>query len=156
MARFMRKGTTKVYFLTTLPAPAAPTTAQITAGTALTDQISEINGFTYANSPIDTPDMGNAFVTKISGEDTVENSSIVFYEDKLTNPISTALAKGVNGFILIFPTGIAGANPAAGDKSESWPVQIASNARQYQAGNEAARYTVSFANTGAPVAGTVV
>jgi hypothetical protein len=155
MARFMRKGVTKVYFATTVT-PAAPTTAQITAATPLTDSISEINGFSFANSPIDTPDMGSAFVSKISGEDTVENSSIVFYEDKTTNPIQTALAKGTNGYIVIMPTGIAGGTPAAGDKTETWAVQVSSNARSYTAGNEAARYAVAFANTAAPVSGTMV
>ena len=69
MARFMRKGTTKVYFLPTLAAGTGiPTAAEVTAGTALTAQIAEISGFTFANSPIDTPDMSTAFVGKIPGE----------------------------------------------------------------------------------------
>jgi hypothetical protein len=156
MARFMRKGTTKVYFVPTIANLAAPTTAEITAGTVLTTQIAEVNGFTFTNNPIDTPDMGSSFVSKIPGEDTVDTSSFRFYEDKSSNPIRTVLAKGTNGYIVFFPSGTAGASPAAGDKTETWPVTVASNARTYSAGNEAASYMVVLSNTAAPSDGTLV
>lgn len=155
MARFMRKGITKVYFCPTIATPTAPTTAEITAGTALTGQVAELNGFTFSNAPIDVPDLSSAFVKKIPGEDTVEDSSIVFYEDKTTNPISTALAKGTVGFVVIFYAGTAGSNPAAADKCEVWGCIIASNSRRYTAGNEAAQYEVVFTLTDPPVAATV-
>lgn len=155
MARFMRKGITKVRFVPTIVAIAAATTAEITAGTDLTAQTAELNGFEFSNSPIDVPDMSSAFVSKVAGEDTVADSSIVFYEDLTTNPIRTALAKGTNGYIVIYYGGQvgAGAVPAATSKYEAWPIQVASNARRYTAGNEAAQYNVMFANTAAPTEG---
>lgn len=153
MARFMRKGTTKVRFVPTIAALAAMTTAEATAGTDLTPQTAELNGFTFTNSPIETPDMATAFVSKIPGEDTVEDSSIVFYEDKTTNPIRTALTKNTVGNIVIYYAGTAGLNPASTDKYEAWPIIVASNARRYTAGNEAAQYAVMFTNTAAPVEG---
>ena len=155
MPRFMRKGTTKIWFAPTVTNPAAPTVAQITAGTRLDTALSEISGFTFSNSPIDTPDMSSTFVAKIQGEDTVEDSSMTFYEDTTSNPIMTALSKGANGYVVIFYAGLAGAAPAAGDKCEVWPVTVSSNARQYTANNEAAKFQVSFANTAAPTAGTL-
>lgn len=150
MARFMRKGKTKVYFVPTIANKAAPTVAEITAGTALTGQIAEMNGFMFSNSPIDTPDMSTAFVNKIPGEDSVDDSNIVFYEDDSSDVLRTALAKGSNGHIVIFPKGTAGASPAAADKAEVWPVTIASNSRQYTADNEAAKFQVVFATTAPP------
>lgn len=150
MARFMRKGITRVYYCPTIANLTAPTVAEITAGTELTSQIAEINGFTFTNNPIDTPDMGNAFVSKIPGEDTVDTSSFRFYEDKSSNPIRTVLAKGTNGYIVFFPAGTVGASVATGDKAEVWPVTIASNARTYSAGNEAASYMVVASNTAPP------
>jgi hypothetical protein len=147
----MRKGITKVRWAPTIAsATLVPTTAEITAGTDLTPQVAEINGFSFANSPIDTPDMSSAFVGKIPGEDSTDNSDITFYEDKTTNPISTAQAKGNNGYVVIFPTGIAGAAPAIGDKCDVWPAIIASNARMYTADNEAAKYKVTYALTAPP------
>jgi hypothetical protein len=155
MARFMRKGKSKVYWVLTISNKSAPSTAEITAGTALQASIAEINGFTFQNNPIDVPDMGSAFVSKIMGEDTVEDSNIVFYEDDTATTIPTALAKGTAGHIVIFYKGTAGASPAASDKCEVWPVTVSSQARLYTTGNEAAQYRVSFANTGEPVAGTL-
>lgn len=151
--RFMRKGITKVYFVPTITALATPTTAQITAGTNLTPQTAEMAGFTFTNNPISTPDMDNAYVSQIAGEDTGEASSITFYELKGgTDTIHDSQTKGLNGYICIFYAGIAGGTPASGDKMEVWPVSISSNARIYTAGNEAAQYRVAYAVTGAPVA----
>jgi hypothetical protein len=155
MARFMRKGKTRFYWCPTVANLNAPTVANITAGTRLDPQIAEINGFEFANSPIDVPDMATAFVSKIPGEDTVADSSISFYEDDTTNPIQTALAKGTVGHVVIFPRGTAGASPAVSDVTEVWPAIVASSARAYTAGNEAARYTVTFTLTAPPVTGAV-
>jgi hypothetical protein len=151
----MRKGITKVYFVATIASLTAPTTAEVTAGTRLDTQLAEINGFEFANNPIDTPDMSAAFVSKIPGEDAVSDSSLVFYEDKTSNPIATALAKNVVGNIVIFYGGTAGVSPALGDKCEVWPIIVGSNAKKYTTGNEAAQYAVVFTNTAAPVAGTL-
>lgn len=151
MARFMRKGVTKFWFVPTIASPSlAPTTAEVTAGTDLTGQMAEVNGFTFSNNPIDVPDMASAFVSKIGGEDATQDSDITFYEDKTTNPIMTAMVKGTSGYVVIFAAGIAGSSPAAGDKADVWPVNVTSNARQYSAGNEAAKYQVKFATTAPP------
>lgn len=153
MARFMQKGTTKFYWLLTIATSGTtliPTAAEVNGGTRLDTQISEVNGFSFSNNPITTPDMANTFVTNIPGEDSADTSSLMFYEDKVTNPIRTALAKGTNGFVVILFAGTAGASPALGDKCDVWPAQVASNARAYSAGNEASKYNVVFAMTSAP------
>jgi hypothetical protein len=148
MARFMRKGTTRLYMVPTIASAALiPTAAEVNAGTRLDTQVAELSGFTFANNPISTPDMSTSFVSQVPGEDATEDSSMTFYEDKVSNPIRTALAKGTNGYVVIFPAGIAGATPAAGDKCDVWPVTVASNARQYTADNEAAKYMVKLAAT---------
>jgi hypothetical protein len=149
----MRKGKTKVRWIPTIAlysTTGIPSTAEATAGTDLSPQLNEINGFTFKNSPIDTPDMSSALVTKVSGEDTLEDSSLVFYEDDTTNPIQTLLAKGTNGYVGFYYKGTAGANPASGDKIEYYPVQVGSNSRRYTAGNEAAMYEVAFTVTNVP------
>lgn len=156
MARFMRKGVTKVYWAVTLASPSAPTVANMVAAVVLHTQLSELNGFNFTNTPIDTPDMASAFVSKIPGEDTVGDSSMVFYEDTLTNPIKTALAKNTVGFVVLFPTGLAGSTPAIADKTDVWPAIVASNSRRYSAGNESALYEVVFTCTAPNVEGAVV
>ena len=148
--RFMRKGTTKIWFVPTISDPDAPTVAEVIAGTELQDELADITGFGFSNNPIDTPDMGSAFVGKIPGEDTTENSDMTFYEDTTSNPILSALAKGSSGYVVIFPQGTAGAAPAAADTCDVWPATVASNTRIYSAGNEAAKDRVMFTLTAEP------
>lgn len=151
MVRFMQKGKTKVrWVLTIASATLAPTAAEANGGTDLTGQLSEINGFTFSNSPISTPDMSSDFVGNIPGENTADASSQVFYEDTVTNPISTALAKGTVGNVVFARRGLAGASFAAGDIVDVWPTQVSSNVPMYSTGNEASRYTVSYAMTKVP------
>src|SRR5262252_3737665 len=151
MVRFMQKGITRFYFVPTIASTTlTTTTAEVTAGTRLDTQLGEVSGFAFANNPITTPDMSSTFIPNIPGEEKADDSSLKFYEDKTTNPIRTALAKGTVGFVCIFATGVAGAAPAIADKCDVWPIQIASNVRGYSAGNEASMYTVSFAMTAVP------
>lgn len=156
MARFMQMGTTDVWFTTAL-VPAAPSVAtliNVSNGINVTGQLSDITGFSFDNTPIDTPDMSQTLITKIPGEDVVADSSMGFYEDTTTNPIKTKLAKGTSGYVVIFATGAHGGAadnaPTIGDIVDVWPVLVSSNARQYAAGAAASKYLVKFAPTGAP------
>jgi len=154
--RFMRKGITKFFWVPTITTKTAPTVAEITAGTALTAEIAEVNGFEFVNQLIETPDMASTFTSKITGGDSIDDSSIVFYQKKTgTDTIKAALAKGNVGHVVIFDRGTAGANAAAADKCEVWPAVVASNSNQYTADNEAAKFNVVFACTDPKVDATV-
>lgn len=153
MVRFTQKGLVRFYFAPTIAsATLVPTTAEVTAGTRLDTELTEVNGFAYSNSPIPVPVMSTTFTGNIPGEDTAEDSSLVFLEHKTVaaNPIKTALAKNVTGFIVIFMYGVAGATPAAADVADVWPIQVASNVRGYSAGNESSKYTVTFSMASDP------
>lgn len=149
--RFMRKGITRLFWVPSIASAALiPTTAEVNAGTELTPEVSAITGFTYANTPIQIPDMAHAFVSEISGEDTVVASDIEFYQRKGTDTIRASQAKGTVGFVVILFDGTAGANPAAGDKADVWPATIGSRAKMYAADNSAAKYKVAYTLTAAP------
>lgn len=151
MSRFFRRGRTKFYWVPTIASTAfIPTAAEVLAGTSMTCSIAEVNGFNFKNTPIPTPDMCSTFTSTIPGEDTAEDSSLTFYEDTTSNPLQTTLAKGTTGYVVIFPTGTAGASPAAADKAEVWPVQCTGPNREYSAGNDPARWMSGFAMTAAP------
>ncbi|MFI8792566.1 hypothetical protein [Streptomyces sp. NPDC055105] len=139
--RFNRKGITKVYLVPTIASTSLlPTTAEITAGTDLTDGINAIEGFTLENSPIETPDMASTFVSKIGGDDSAADSSLTFYEDSVLDDTETDLAKGTTGFIVIFSKG---KSPSA-KGMDVFPVTVVSNAKSYTTDNEAAKITVQF------------
>ena len=150
MARYFRRGTSKMFFAPTIADISAPTEAEMLAGTDLTPEIGEIEGFKFSNNPIDTPDMDTEFVSNIPGEDTGDDSSMTFYEDDTANPISTTLAKGTAGYMVLFPYGISSTDPQSGDECEVWPITVASNTREWSAGNDAARYMVEFTLSAVP------
>lgn len=158
MARYFRRGTTKIYFVKgegVIVNVAAPdlSTELITANlTDLTCGIAEISGFSFQNNPIDTPDMCAEFVSKIPGEDTADDSSMTFYDDDTSNPIWDGLIKGTRGYVVFFPygTGGVGGAIAAGDDCEVWPVSVASVAREWSAGNDPARFMTTFTITAPP------
>ncbi|MEU5742074.1 hypothetical protein ABZ784_29285 [Streptomyces tendae] len=148
MARFNRKGTTKIYFLPTIAATTLiPTDAEITAGTDYTGQINAVDGFTLENTPIETPDMESTFVSKIGGDDSAADSSLTFYEDSTLDEIETDLAKGTSGFIVIFSKGKTSGNKGM----DVYPVTVVSNSKAFTTDNEAAKITVQFTITARPV-----
>ncbi|MDX2947989.1 phage tail tube protein [Streptomyces caniscabiei] len=147
MPRFNRKTLTRIMFLPTVASTALlPTRAEITGGTDLTDNISAIDGWSLENQPIETPDMGSTFVSKIDGNDSAADSSLTFYEDSTADDIETDLAKGTSGFIAIFSKG----DIAAAKGLDVFPVKVASNSKAYTADNEAAKITVQFVITDRP------
>ena len=152
MARFMRKGKTRVYFLTTLTVPTAPTAAEVIAGVSLGQHMAEMSGFMFSNNPIMTPELQNAFVSQIPGEDATEASGMVLYQDPAvaSQARRAALVKGAVGYVVIFSAGLAGSTPAVADKCDIWPVTVSSNSKQYTVENEAAKYEVKFAMTSPP------
>ena len=148
MARFNRKGVTRIYFVPTIASTSLiPTDAEITAGTDYTAQINAIDGFSLENTPIETPDMASTFVSKIGGDDSAADSSLTFYEDSALDDIETDLAKGTSGYIVIFSKG-----KTPGTKGmDVYPVTVVSNSKAYTTDNEAAKITVQFTVTARPV-----
>lgn len=150
MARFFRRGISKVKWVPTIAATSggivgSPTTAEITAGTDLTPQIAEINGFQFTNSPISVPDLVTTFTTQIGGEDTVSDSSITLYDDNASTTIRTAIAKGTSGNAVLMPYGAVAAK-----RIEIYPAFSTGPNDEWSTDNVAARYTCGFAITGQP------
>lgn len=145
--RFNRKGVTQVKFLPTIAATTLiPTRAEITAGTEYTGQIAAIDGWSLENQPIETPDMASTFVSKIGGDDSAADSSLTFYEDDTLDDVETDLAKGTEGFVVIFSKG----DVALAKGMDVFPVTVVSNSKAYTTDNEAAKITVQFTITDRP------
>ncbi len=150
-ARFMRAGITKLYWVPTIAsASLVPTAAEVIAGTRVDAEAMTVNGFSFSNQPIKTPDMATTFESEIPGKDQADTSDIEFYQIRGTDAIRSAQAKGNVGFMVILYDGTAGASPAAADKADVFPSTIASNAKQYKADNSAATYKVTYSVTARP------
>lgn len=145
----MRRGITKFFFLKTIADPGNVPIRTELSGTNATDlstSISDIAGWSLANSPIDTPDMGSTLTTNIPGEDKADSSSLTFYEDQVTDTIETLLKKGVVGFIVIMRKG----DIPDSKSMDVFPIRVAGRAPAYSAGNDPAKFTVTFAISGQP------
>jgi len=117
MARFFRRGVSKVYWLPACASPSSgPTAGEFSSGTNLSPYVKEVNGFQLQNSPISTPDLETTFDSQMDGPDTTSDSSLKLYDDKDTSTVRTLLTKGQSGFLLLAPYGIA-----SGKRCEVWP-----------------------------------
>ncbi|MET9412119.1 hypothetical protein ABZX90_41340 [Streptomyces sp. NPDC002935] len=147
--RFMRRGITKIYFLKTIAAATnVPIRPELTGtnSTDLSGVIADIAGWSLANSPIDTPDMGSTLTTNIPGEDKADSSSLTFYEDQAAETIETLLSKGAEGFVVILRKG----DIPASKSMDIFPVRVAGRAPAYSTGSDPAKFTATFAISGTP------
>lgn len=151
MSRFLRRGKSKVVFVPTVADIDSPTRPEIVAGTPLTPQIAEMSGFTFSNSPISTPDMDSTFTLTIPGEDTTETPSMTFYDDDAGSTLRTALMKGTRGYVILMPYG-----DVPTKRLETWQVESTGVADEWSAGNDPARFVVSFGVLAVPVTDGVV
>jgi hypothetical protein len=109
ITRFFGVGTTQVLFCTAIADPAAPTFAELDAGTELTRDIADLSGWTTNSEFIDVPDLGTRYTSKIPGRITSEDSSFTFYtdEDQGAGDVGTLLPRDTEGFIVIADGGLA-------------------------------------------------
>lgn len=137
--RFFRRGKSVWYFLPAVANPAAPTGAEITAGTDLSPDIAEVNGWDFQSNPIKTPNLADRFTPQIAGEDTVGNPQITIYDRDPSSDYRSLLAKDTTGYIVMMPYG-----HVATRRAETWHVESQSVSDITTTGNEAARYRVAF------------
>ncbi|MER7047952.1 phage tail tube protein [Streptomyces jumonjinensis] len=152
--RFLRRGISKIYWLTEISNPARLSRTEISPPNRfdLTDSVSDIEGWALENDPIETPDMGSTFNSSIPGNDKAENSSLTFYEDKHSNEIEKRLRKGAKGWVALLRKGDIPGSPSL----DLFPAQVATRAATYSTGNEAAKFKVDFTITDEPSLDTPV
>ena len=151
MAKFFRRGTSKLYFLPAVADMEAPTRAEITAGTDLSPLATGLSGWQFSNQRIDTPILSSSFTPQIDGPDEVGDSSIVFMDDDTATTIRTTLTKGTSGYIGMFPYG-----DVATKRMEVWPIKSAGVNDEWSMGSDPARFQVDFAITNPPEQNAVV
>lgn len=146
MGRFFRRGVSSALFLPAIAAGTlVATRVELTAGVVLTADLADLSGFQLSNSPIAVPNMADAFTSQIQGEDTVADSSLTFYDRDDDDTIRTALAKGTEGFLILFPYG-----DVPTKRMQVYPVTTTGVNDEFSIGNEAARFMVGTAITAPP------
>lgn len=152
MARFFRRGVSKVYWLPAVSNPSAPTSTEVnTNGTDLSAQVAEISGFKLTNSPIALPDLATTFDSQINGVDTTEDSVLTFHDNDASSAIRNLLAKGNSGWIALMPYG-----NSAGKRCELWPVKSTGFNDDWSLDAKSAQAMATFAVTSSPTQNAVL
>lgn len=147
MAKYFRRGKSKILFVPAVAAPATgPTASELAAGLDLSLRIAEIGGFQATNSPIPTPNLAESFTSQIDGEDAISDSSLTLYDDDTDTAVRTALEKGTLGYVILAPYGIA-----TGKRVEVWAAKTSGYNDEWTVGNDPARSVCTFVVTAAPV-----
>lgn len=143
--RYFDVGLTKVYYCPAVANPDAPTRAELDAGTDLSPEIAEIDGWSVTSNQIQTPDFGTRFVAQIAGRIEASDSSITFYASSNSVDVRGLLPRDTTGFIVWLDGG-----DVSGQKMDVYPVTVTSVSKMRSAGSEAARIQVSFSITAEP------
>ena len=145
--RYIAPGVTKIYFAPTIAAyPGAATTGEITAGTDITGEIADIAGFSSQAEFVETPDLSNKFVPKISGRIKAEDSSLTFYASVNGTDIRATLTQGLVGYLVFMDGG-----NVSGQKMDQFAVTVASvSVLRNVSGSDPIRVKVDFALTKVP------
>jgi hypothetical protein len=151
--KYMRRGTSKFYFVPTIAADSMiPTRSELSAGTQFSAFIAAMDGWTVTNNEIETPDMADTYDSTIPGSDKADQSSFTFYEDEEDADLEGIFAKGTTGYVVILRKGDIPAN----NSMDVFPIRVASLSPQYTADNEAAKFMATCSITARPLQGAPV
>lgn len=146
MSRFIRRGVSKILFSPTIANINAVTRSELDSAEDLSAEVAEISGWAMSNQAVSTPDFASDFDSSIPGIDSVGDSSLTFYEDSDTEVIEELLPKGTEGYVLILRKG----DKPGSNSLDCFPVRVPVKSNEYSAGNDAARFQVTFNITARP------
>lgn len=144
--RHINPGVTVCYYLPTIAASShIPTRVEINAGTDLSEEVAEINGWMVAGNDVETPDLKNTFTKTIPGRTKADGSSISCYADMEGVDVRALLPRGTSGYIMWCDGG-----DVAGSKADVFPVRVKSNGKNRSTGETAALIVVECSITDEP------
>lgn len=143
--RHIAKGIAKCYFVETISNYAAPTRIELDAGTDLSPQIREIDGWLTESESVETQNLKETFTSTIPGSTSVDDSSLTMYHDQGGNDVRSLLARGDNGFMVWFYGG-----DVAGRRMSVFPVRVASVGVEVTTDDDPVVVVVNFNVTSEP------
>lgn len=143
--RYSAKGTARYVFCTTISDIASPTRSEINAGTDLSRQVQDIDGWTVESESIETPDLASTFTGSIPGSTSSKDSSLTMYADLGGTDVRTLLPRGTNGYMLVMRAG-----DTTGAMMDVFPVRVGSTAVNITVDDDPVTITVNFNITSEP------
>lgn len=143
--RYFPTGTTKYIYCPTVGNKNAVARSEINAGTDLSGEIAEVDGWQVASELIEVPDINSRFTSKIPGRTSADDSSIKFYADPSGSDARGLFPRDATGFILRMDGG-----DVPGRKMDVFPIRVSSVPKDMGTGDDAATLQVMFAITSEP------
>lgn len=145
-SRYINPDTTRFYFLTAVSNKAAPTRSELNAGTDLSGEVQEVEGWLTSSDQVETPDLDSRFTSKIPGRITAEDSTITFYADSTGADARSLLPRDTAGFVIILDGG-----DVPGSTMDVFPVKVSSVGKSRSVeGSDAATVAIAFSITSEP------
>lgn len=146
--RFANYDTSVVLFVPTIAnAGLAATRAELTAGTDLTGEISDVSGWNVEGATIDAPDLKSEFVGKVPGRTSAPDSSLTFYASENGTDVRQVLPYKTTGYIVTMPGGDV---PSTG-KMNVYPIRVTNpGVPSISTGDELSKINIGFAITREP------
>lgn len=143
-------GMIKVSFVPTIASIAAPTTAELNAGTSLEDVLAA-DGLSISSdtASVDTSKLSSTSTSQIVGRSTF-SLSIKYVRGTAATAVETAMSRGANGYLVVRRDVVATTAWAAAQKVEVYPCQVADVNPDSPAPNALQTVTVPLMNTALP------
>jgi hypothetical protein len=150
MARLVYEGRTNVYWATSIANIAAPTVAEITAATDVTDYVAKDGvAVNTTTNNVDSATIAETFDAQIVGSWGGEVELTMFRDDSADTAWNLCVY-GTNGYVIIDRFNDSGTLPAAAEKVEVWPAEMHQPVPQNSASNTQQRFVEKFAITSEP------
>lgn len=103
MADIPVDGNIRVSWVTTIANIAAPTVAELNAGTILTDKVTSdgLVGFEATTAEVDTTSLDSTFDTKTIGRDSFDGTMLRLKKQTATDTVFNLLTRGTAGYVVI-------------------------------------------------------
>lgn len=149
--RYINKGVTKFIWVDTVADTSAPTRSEINAGTDLSNEIMEIEGWLVESESVETPDLGRLFTGSITGSTSAEDSSVTLYADLGGTDIRDVISRGDNGYMVIMDGG-----DVAGRTMDVFPARVGSLGKNRSVDDDPATIVINFNITSEPSEDVVI
>jgi hypothetical protein len=148
--RYYPPGTRQVYWMPAIANKAAPTRAELDAGTDLTGELAAMAGFSTTSATVSVPDLKNRFAPDIPGQITAPSSSITLYMSEDSQDVRQLMPRDSTGFVAVLWEG-----DVAGRSMDVYPVTVTAAPKDVTTTN-AGQITVDFAVTSLPEENVVI
>lgn len=150
MARYTHEVNTQVWWVVTISNKAAPTAAEITAGTALGGFIAKDGvAVNFTTNKVDSAVITENFNSQLAGS-TSADVELTMFRDNTADTAWNLWVQGTNGFVVIRRGVVSTVAATAAQKVEVYPAQMLTPVPDNSAADAQVRFVAGVAVTSQP------